>query len=103
MRGENITDATHPIPSEEPPFKLSMADSSQVNFPLNAKAYEYLDFHLFLYQDTYQLVIRNQGTTPPPDTGGENGGGKDEDTSGNGGTGDGDADNGGMSGVTFDD
>lgn len=81
LRGEYITDITHPVPSEEPPYKLSMADSSQVTFALTSKAYEQLDLHLFLFQDNYELVINTTEDVPPPVAGNEDGEEQDEDNS----------------------
>ena len=58
--GEN-TNLTHPISLEEPPYQLSRFDSSQVSFNLPSRSYDQLDFHLFLFQDTYQLIVKEEG------------------------------------------
>lgn len=88
LPGDHLTDVTHAIPPGEPPYKLSMADSNHVSFNLTSKAYQALDFHLFLLQDAYQLVITTTQETPPPDD--ENGSGTDGDDEGQGEDSDGD-------------
>lgn len=79
--GETHTNITHPIPAEEPPFQLSKTDSSRVKFRLPGRAYESLDFHLFLIPDPYQLVFREPVAEGPPPPGGNDGqdtGGEDQ-------------------------
>lgn len=71
--GETHTNITHPIPAEEPPFQLSKTDSSRVKFRLPGRAYESLDFHLFLIPDPYQLVFREPVAEGPPPPGGNDG------------------------------
>lgn len=75
LPGNHLTEVTHLIPPGEPPYKLSMADSNHVSFGLTSRAYQALNFHLFLLQDPYQLVITTTQETPPPDD--ENGSGTD--------------------------
>lgn len=78
--GETHTNITHPIPAEEPPFQLSKTDSSRVKFRLPGRAYESLDFHLFLIPDPYQLVFREpvaEGPPPPDGNDGQDTGGED--------------------------
>jgi len=55
-QGDMNTDIHHPIPPDDRPFQLSKADSSQINFTLPFRTYDQLDFHLFLFQDTYTLA-----------------------------------------------
>ncbi|MGC1240346.1 MAG: hypothetical protein WA874_02100 [Chryseosolibacter sp.] len=82
--GEMHTDITHPVPADEPPFQLSKADSSQIKLRLPGRAYEAMDFNLFLITDNYQLVfVEAPVTEEPVDTGdNDNGGGTDGDYTG---------------------
>ncbi len=75
-QGANNTNLMHPIPAEEPPYQLSRVDSNQVIFNLPSRTYDKLDFHLFLFQDTYQLIVKEEtgGGSDPKD-----GGDKDSD------------------------
>ncbi len=62
-----MTDITHSIPAEEPPFKLTTADSSELNFTLPSGIYDQLDFNLFLFHDTYGLVMMANAPAETPD------------------------------------
>jgi hypothetical protein len=86
LRGDNVTDITHSIPADDPPYKLMDADSGQVNFTLNRLAYNILDFHFYLPEDNYQLIFQNPVPveTPVP---------TEEGTDGDHQENDGDADN----------
>ncbi|MEO5600126.1 MAG: hypothetical protein ABIR06_04290 [Cyclobacteriaceae bacterium] len=91
----DITNLTHPIPTEEPPYQLSKHDSSQVSFNLLSRNYNQLDFHLILFQDTYELIIKEEIIDGgAPDDGGndpdDNSGDKDEDDENDNDDGDGD-------------
>jgi hypothetical protein len=67
LSGKNITNLTHPIPADEPPYNLTQADSSQVDFSVSSRAYDQLDLHLFPFTDTYQLVyLAGTVENPPP-------------------------------------
>lgn len=62
------TDVTEAIAAEAPPFKLSAADSAEMNFTLPAGTYDHLEFNLFLFQDTYALapMTNPPAEAPPP-------------------------------------
>jgi hypothetical protein len=66
LSGKNITSLTHPIPADEPPYNLTQADSSQVDFSVSSRAYDELDLHLFPFTDTYQLLYLGEPVENPP-------------------------------------
>jgi hypothetical protein len=66
LQGVNNTNDSHFIPSEEPPYQLSRSDSSQADFNLTARAYDQLDFQLFLLMDSYELIV-NEATEEVPE------------------------------------
>lgn len=79
---------THAIPAEDPPFRLTQADSSRVYFSLPFRAYEQLTVDLHLLQDNRDLTYQGhapqeQPSSPEPpagntddNTGSESGGGE---------------------------
>ncbi|HEX8040494.1 MAG TPA: hypothetical protein VF490_15150, partial [Chryseosolibacter sp.] len=44
-----VTDVTHAVAPEDPPLRLSAADSTEMNFSLPAGTYDHLDFNLYLF------------------------------------------------------
>ena len=90
---ENAPDATHPIPAEDPPYRLTQGDTAQVSLTLPTPVYDKMDLHLFLPQTDYQLIVHQKtnetpppindgnaepdGGTPNPNTGNDNGGSTD--------------------------
>lgn len=72
MLGGKVNAAmTHSIPPEEPPFKLSQADSSHVTLTVPARDYDHLGLRLFPANQAYELVLLgNAGAeetpSPPP-------------------------------------
>lgn len=85
LGGNNNTDITHPVPPEEPPFQLSKADSNKINFTLPFRIYDRLDFHLFLFQDNYDLIYQETPAAeiPDPVEDGDDHSSDDEDEAGN--------------------
>ena len=85
-QGTNITEIVHQVPAEEPPFRLSQADSSEIRFTLPSRAYNGLEFLLFPAPDNYELMFEevpladapepaeedNDGTADTPGSGDEN-------------------------------
>jgi hypothetical protein len=106
-QGKNITTLTHQIPADEPPYRLSNADSNQVSFDLPSRTYDALHFDLFLFQDTYELIITNDGPVDQPPVEEPDGNDDNEDGDQDGGNGtsgnDNDADNEGDDGSGDDD
>ena len=113
--GQNFANVTHTVSAEEPPYRLSNADSSYVSFRLPASPYDQLVFDFYLFQDNYKLVFlespvqetpaptpgNNGGTTDPGQ--GEGNPNHDNDNGGDGGEADpndgaGEEDNGGSDG-----
>ena len=97
--GKQNTAVIHSIPSEEPPYRLTVPDSSQLRFSLNSIHYDALDFHLFLAADNYQLILKDNveesAPVPRQTDDGETGNSDDDDGQYNGGNqneNDGDAD-----------
>jgi hypothetical protein len=78
-QGKKNTNLTHGISPEEPPYQLSRADSSQISFNLPYNVYDQLDFHLFLFRDTYQLIIKEENKDAAEPDGEGNTGGEQED------------------------
>jgi hypothetical protein len=64
--GKSKTDVIHSIHPDEPPYRLSMTDTAQVRFTLNSMHYDELDFHLFLLQDPYELILKDGVVTEVP-------------------------------------
>ena len=89
LGGDNSTDIMQPIPPEEPPYQLTKSDSGKLNFTLPFRVYDQLDFHLFLFQDSYDLIFR-QSTAPETPDPGENNDDGSPDEGGSGENGDND-------------
>lgn len=71
----NNTDVTQPIPPGEPPFQLSKPDSSKIDLTLPFRIHDDLDFHLFLFRDTYDLILEENPVAETPDPGEDHEGG----------------------------
>lgn len=66
LHNGNQTHVTHHIPADDPPYTLRSADSSTVTLRLPPGVYDQLDFNLYLFQDTYQLVMDENPAPPAP-------------------------------------
>ncbi|MEX2235779.1 MAG: hypothetical protein WD824_26715 [Cyclobacteriaceae bacterium] len=81
LGGNNNTNVTHTIAPDEPPYNLTRADSSHADFNLTSRVYDQLDFHLFMFQDQYELKFIDAGPieVPEPEDDGSGGGNGDQD------------------------
>ena len=66
LRGKNVPGASHPVPTEEPPFLLADRDSSHVRFTVTSRTYDIMDLHLALFADDYQPVFSGPSVVEVP-------------------------------------
>jgi hypothetical protein len=66
MKGRGLAIVSHDIPVADPPLQLTHPDSSYVSFRIASTPYDQIIYDLYLFQDTYQLILDSGAEPQPP-------------------------------------